>query len=347
MASELQTIVFHRIDGYQKNQHGSSTNVVGTKRGKKGSIHAHPEAVVRVLREELNTFVLSQRLSRVSIASDGNHDNDCTTNDDDDDDVGVVAAVDGIGSNDTDQESSIMTEVSDALVQSIYNTVAVTEPSDPAMNESVDRVLEIVAAIGCSLSPLTGKHLVDTCRELSVVSLDSVRAVSCRVLGLCANVLLTNVGERGESCAPAETKVHENQDNSEQKQDTEEDGEENDWEHNCLVDITACLIPRLLDKAQSVRLEAIQAVGILAKTNADAQDALAWNMAHDPSVANRAAAVSVFPVCPSNVDHFLARIRDVKDKVRVAAIEAVSTIHLEDLSSRQCRMIVQSSLTDR
>lgn len=118
------------------------------------------------------------------------------------------------------------------------------------------------------------------------------------------------------------------------------------------------LIPRLTDKAQSVRLAAIQAGGAVLQNSSeeDKQDlllleAVIWNMHHDSSLTNRMAALEAFQNLDDVslvVDHAILRMRDVKPKVRIMAVETLYQANvLQDLTAEQCAAIVRAGLTDR
>jgi HEAT repeat protein len=108
------------------------------------------------------------------------------------------------------------------------------------------------------------------------------------------------------------------------------------------------LIPRLTDKSISVRASAIAATGFLLQRQEDTEllEALLWNVWHDPSVPNRVAALQALPASEQVWDHVIARLRDVKEKVRLAAVgvlrQKVST--LQQLSSTQLAEIVQNGI---
>ena len=86
-------------------------------------------------------------------------------------------------------------------------------------------------------------------------------------------------------------------------------------------------------------------------------EAWLWNLWHDPSVSNRVLAVETIPISSESsssrravlVDHLISRLRDVKEKVRVAAVQALHTkvVSLADLSSIQMAEIVKSGLSAR
>ena len=108
------------------------------------------------------------------------------------------------------------------------------------------------------------------------------------------------------------------------------------------------LIPRLTDKSISVRAAAIVASGFLLQREEHTEllEALLWNVWHDPSVPNRVSALHALQASEQVWDHVIARLRDVKEKVRVAAVgvlrEKVST--LQQLSSTQLAEIVQNGI---
>ena len=108
------------------------------------------------------------------------------------------------------------------------------------------------------------------------------------------------------------------------------------------------LIPRLTDKSISVRASAIVASGFLLQRQEHTEllEALLWNVWHDPSVPNRVSALQALPASEQVWDHVIARLRDVKEKVRLAAVgvlrQKVST--LQQLSSTQLAEIVQNGI---
>lgn len=108
------------------------------------------------------------------------------------------------------------------------------------------------------------------------------------------------------------------------------------------------LIPRLTDKAISVRAAAIVASGVALEHQEDTElvEALLWNVWHEPSVPNRVLALQALPASEQVWDHVIARLRDVKEKVRLAAIGILrgKISSLEQLSSTQLAAIVQSGI---
>jgi hypothetical protein len=108
------------------------------------------------------------------------------------------------------------------------------------------------------------------------------------------------------------------------------------------------LIPRLTDKAISVRAAAIVASGFVLQRQEHTEllEALLWNVWHEPSVPNRVLALQALPASEQVWDHVIARLRDVKEKVRLTAVavlrEKVSS--LEELSRTQLAEIVQSGI---
>lgn len=80
-----------------------------------------------------------------------------------------------------------------------------------------------------------------------------------------------------------------------------------------------------------------------------ALNGLIWSMWHDPSVANRVEAIQAVPITPDTVDHIVARIRDVKEKVRVAALDVLrlKVDPREDMHEEHFCDILQHGLTER
>ncbi len=153
--------------------------------------------------------------------------------------------------------------------------------------------------------------------------------------------------------------------------------------HQTLLEhLQEILLPRLTDKSQVVRQNAIQAIGKLLvsmnpssstssksnKQNTDndsdeeedeeedettssrALEGLLWSMWHDPSVANRVEAVQAVPITTDTIDHIIARIRDVKEKVRVAALDVLRTMKTDPrkvMNEDHYCEIIQRGLTER
>jgi HEAT repeat protein len=107
------------------------------------------------------------------------------------------------------------------------------------------------------------------------------------------------------------------------------------------------ILPRLTDKAQAVRFAALQACATIANDDPIITEPILWNLHHDPSWANRCASLHSLPVHEHTVDHIIRRMRDVKTKVRLAAVAALHQISMLDLTADQCAIMVRTGLTDR
>ena len=107
-------------------------------------------------------------------------------------------------------------------------------------------------------------------------------------------------------------------------------------------------MPRLTDKSQSVRNSAIRACSHFfeAEGSDDLLEMLLWNLWHDPSVANRVAALDALPISKDTVDHIITRVRDVKEKVRLQALEVLrnKVDPLSDLEQEHFAEIVRCGL---
>ena len=212
-----------------------------------------------------------------------------------------------------------------------YIDVALTTEIDPETNDSIERVLNLVAAVAvsCVVSSNGDYSLQDTLDRIGIFSkcpAEKVRSQACMLLAsfTCHLKIVKDCLE---------------------------------WKSTFLVAIEALLLQRLTDKSQLVRLRAIQATGIfLASTmqlgTPGLLEPLVWSSVHDPSVANRVEAIRAIPVDSiDTLNHIITRIRDVKEKVRVGAIEKLreTTLSVYDhiMTEEQFCEIVKFGLTER
>lgn len=215
--------------------------------------------------------------------------------------------------------SSILT---DLLVEEYIPACLAVAHGDAIDNDHVSvakSILELIAAVALQMEATTGAAMVDPLVELAVEAsmalAEPVRALACSFLGALKRTMTTRGGEDG-------------------------------------------LIPRLTDKSISVRGAAIVAAGQVLQntsTGTSEQDednhtalleALLWNVWHEPSVPNRVAALLALPTTTNTVvwDHVIARLLDVKEKVRLAAVQVLQGAAVDQLSSSQMAEIVQSGL---
>ena len=225
--------------------------------------------------------------------------------------------------NEEEEElSPLEVYLGDILVSFVDAAVSTDATSD--LQESIDRVLALVAGLAVAYSSEVTSMVLVRAVEFSTVLLERVRGHACVLLG----------------------KLVASMKNSGQQED--EDTEAN---LNQLLDT---LLPRLQDKSQAVRCHAIKAVGCFFTTTKDietydeALEALLWNLAHDPSVSNRITAVQVIPVHPNTLDSLTGRVRDVKAKVRSEALEVLrSKASVKDMNEGQMVELIRSGLTNR
>jgi hypothetical protein len=190
--------------------------------------------------------------------------------------------------------------------------------------EPVDRVLDLSAALAVSYGEIVTDAVVARAVEFSRVLLERVRGQACRLMGFLASHLVTK--------------------------------QEEDWAKESLEDIETAMVDRLSDKSQSVRNQAIRASAHFFDEFQDNEndntllETLLWSMWHDPSVANRMAAVDAVPISSRHtLDHIITRVRDVKEKVRIAALDVLRTKvdPVTDLTQDQFAEVVRSSLAVR
>jgi len=224
--------------------------------------------------------------------------------------------------------------------------------SDANNKMAIRRVFGLISALACSLLSKSDdaiRAVIDRAKTFSTVLSEKLRSQACALLGCLASHLVEFLKRCERKNLPIEEidRFKENQ--------------------SMIEDI---LLPRLNDKSQSVRHNAIEAAGLLLGTGKSASkvtlstetteensdlsllEGLLWSMWHDPSVANRVEAIQAVPIdSAETLDHVIARIRDVKEKVRIAAINAlrlkVDPRRQDIMTQEHFREIVRSGLTER
>jgi len=221
-----------------------------------------------------------------------------------------------------------------------YIDVALTTEINPENKDTVERVLNLVVAVtlsfGFSSKDKYGlETILDRIGLFSNCPVEKIRGQACVLLGCFA-------------CHIEFVK------------------DEVDWKKYCLAMIETLLLPRLTDKSQLVRQRAIQGSGMLLEsTKSSCQQSddnststpailepLLWSMWHDPSVANRIEAIRAVPIVSAKIlHHVITRIRDVKEKVRVAAVEKLQEVSVSFFNNIMTEdhicEIVKFGLTER
>ncbi|CAB9508485.1 Non-SMC condensin I complex subunit G [Seminavis robusta] len=237
--------------------------------------------------------------------------------------------------NDDEEEPSDFEEaLGRELVQYIDATVSTEASSD--LQDCVDRVLSLSAAIAIPFTSSQDQHHVGSmvlsrALDYSVVLLERVRGHGCLLLGKLVTSLKKLQLEKTDN-----TNILE-------------------WIDESLVAVEETLEPRLQDKAQMVRSHAIKAAGAFFVTpddeeaHSDILEAMMWNMAHDPSVNNRIVAVQCTPANPTTMDELIARVRDIKPKVRAEALTVLAkkTQGISHLTEAQMVDLIRFGLTER
>lgn len=252
------------------------------------------------------------------------------------------------------QETDSSKEIENFLIPLLvkYVDASLALVSDANNKTAIRRVFDLISALTCSLLKKSDdaiRAVIDRAKTFSTVLSEKLRSQACVLLGCLASHLVEFLVRCERKNVPMEERdrLRENQ--------------------SMIEDI---LIPRLNDKNQSVRHNAIEAAGMLLGTGKSAStvilstetieessnlqllEGLLWSMWHDPSVANRVEAIQAVPIdSAETLDHVIARIRDVKEKVRVAAINAlrlkVDPRRQDIMTQEHFREIVRSGLTER
>ena len=217
------------------------------------------------------------------------------------------------GNKDGDDHNALST----LLIQ--YIDAAIVVEINSELQEPVERVLDLAAALAVTAGESTASAVVEHAVEASSVLLERVRGQACLLIGFLASHLT---------------------------------GRSEDWANRCIMKLQTSLISRLTDKSQSVRNAAILASSNCFENIDDSEElleTLLWNLWHDPSVSNRVAAIQSIPITNETVDHIIARVRDVKEKVRMQALEVLRTKvnPITHLTEEQLAEVIRSGLSIR
>lgn len=314
------------------------------------------EATAGRIRDDVAAFVLNRAVANVTI--DGGNDGVDDDDDGDDDDAMDLARKEVITATLRCLDGALATVhmATDTKKKKkkggsrTSSSSANAEESSAEIvgewSESVHAILQLVAALGCGGRGADGdadaaaaaaanissaNALLDRAAILSDVASDGVRAYVCTFVGLCVDQLLRSTAANTV--------------------------EEEEWRMEFIDKAGTILLPRLTDKAQTVRASAIRACSSfftqnssdLADTHERLTDALLNRMAHDSSFANRCAAIQSVPVTEDTVPYLLERVGDVKEKVRVEALEALMdrVDIINDMNEDQRVDVLRFGLTSR
>ena len=233
-----------------------------------------------------------------------------------------------------------------------YADAALSMETDANNEHVTERVFHLLSAIACGLSLKNEKpiqSIIERIKIFSEVISERLRSRACSLSGCLASHVFTLLVRHENKKPPGHEMRH--------------------FRANLSM-LESLLVPRLTDKSQSVRQRAIQAAGVFLRkfasvskvtmgnsrkeTNSSSTllEGLLWSMWHDSSVANRVEAIQAVPIESAEIlDHVIARIRDVKEKVRNAAIRAVQDKvdprQSDIMTKEHFRGIIRSGLTDR
>jgi hypothetical protein len=215
------------------------------------------------------------------------------------------------------QEAAIKTclihffDCSIAAVLGVDNTVIddenIVHTKSTISKEAIGRILQLTAAVTASdlISVPTCYEILQHAAQFAVVIVsENVRAAVCQWIGYLVQFIVKR---------------------------------ESSSTYNDVLDMASqTLIPCFTDKSQIVRMTAIQGGANFFEgndtTDPDILQAMLWALQHDPSLVNRYAACQSLPLNLETIDYILARIRDVKPKVRCMALERLQHAFLSSAS---------------
>ena len=235
--------------------------------------------------------------------------------------ISVLTLNDGVSNLSIQQQGSAATpgdtDLTLILLRYVDNAMSVEVTSESRV--LVERTLDLVAALAAASSEGTAEAVAARAIEFSTVLLERVRSQACQLMGFMGYHLA---------------------------------GMEYEWANEWFEALRESIMPRFNDKGQSVRNSAIRASAGFFEGGNDSDDLLEmllWSLWHDPSVSNRVAAVGVLPVNKDTIEHIIARVRDIKEKVRHQALEVLITKvdAISDLSEEHFAEIVRCGLNVR
>lgn len=252
-----------------------------------------------------------------------------------------------------------------SIVQQKSTTLASFKSSP--IYDSSRMILDLVSHFVCSKGDGYLAHeAVKFMGKFAAVDLECVRAMVCEFMGWCIHYLYG-----GGNGARAAANVNSRKVNVQFLLGYSSKEEEFEWREECTTAVKSFLIDRLQDKSQAVRQAAIDACGNLyvnhslgpgqenrdvtkdldlfnPELHEDITQALLWNMAHDPSFANRSMALHSVPIVIDTIPAIVERVRDSKLKVRVDALEVLTKkVSIHQLSNEQRANILRDGLSTR
>ncbi|KAL3924237.1 MAG: hypothetical protein SGILL_001167 [Bacillariaceae sp.] len=278
---------------------------------------------------------------------------------------------------DEDEDSTTCTLssfISPLLLRFVDASMAV-EVDDDAVTT---RVFDLVSALACSLAISGDKILVvvesvlERTEEWSEVLIDRIRSQACVLMmslstqlgGLLRRHLKKNKGEHGDGFTTKISALFESMEGALMNRLTDKI---QSVRHAAIQSVggllaaSSCIQPKKTASTKKAREESENSdkedsdsdeeedEADEEEENSPALDGLLWSMWHDPSIANRIEAIEAVPITVDTVDHIVARIHDVKEKVRLAALDALCAkvdprVHMTE--EHFCD-IIQNGLTER
>ena len=375
MSTVLVDLIQNRFNSYQSPSEGNpstSSQRHPSKQNQNDSIHTsstHTQSIkfqTDKLREELIQSYIIQQTTNLSLGNNVDENNE----------------------NDFQKDvSNTLINVINSVLSTIVTSNLTTQSSFTKSEyyDSSMTLLEHIASFVCTHGDgsLLNDILIHLLPFSSVASFESIRCIICTFVGWCCTNLVESVNTNiSKSNVAGDTSLTFLTGSDDQITNKE-------WRLECIdIIITKFLSKRLSDKNQSVRNGAIHASCLLLSSivdssfmNGDDNDddtneyvvallnelvtALMWNMAHDPSFANRSYVLQLFPIesfmtLPSDddetmealktlvVESIVLRVRDDKVKVRLDAFDVLRKVHVEkDLTVEMRCEIVRQGFSPR
>jgi hypothetical protein len=216
-------------------------------------------------------------------------------------------------------------------------TAGSTNTITTASKDSIEYVLQLTAAITASSTVFSLESCIKMVQYVEQIARtptsETFRSVSCQWIGYLVHSII--IAQNQQRCT--RSSIVSSNDGNENCDPIADDDNNSNYDitgsisYNDILDTASqALIPRFTDKSQIVRMAAIYAGANFFDSTSTATDpdilqAMIWTLQHDPSPINRLVSCTVIPTNLETIDYIITRIRDVKPKVRCAALRRLHT----------------------
>ena len=343
--TSIRKILITHFDAHQRyNQEDASTTAKKSKN--RLNSNGNVSRRVHMIRRDVSAYLSSRNIDdsdNDEVLSKSKNNKDNSRNSVEQDLSNVITKMSSLAVIDDVQEdvsSTILHCVEASFIEVATRSLS-KQSKDEDWEESVNRTLELAAVLSSSMKEsFTLCTILSRIEYCSKAAIDNVRIKACYFLELCLKALQASFNDK-------------------------ENGASSDlWKKQCMKQICPILLPRLTDKALNVRMAAIKASKYIFHSSQQSKSIikefvkiqdfskkllrdLVQRLNHDSTITCRIEALHSVPICKKMVRYIIDRIRDVKEKVRITALEILSKVDVRLLTVDQRCTILRSGLTAR